>query len=151
MEALPIAGNAMLELAAEAISLTEGMVPTSIARLALPFELYHDRIHPVVRSLAEGAGNDPGKVKARLEVQALLEMGPSAIALVVAPAEIAERSAKYSNRHKQNYRRTFRWVLFHWLASAYFNSFGMPPQIYDDIREPEGAREQMGCHSRNCV
>jgi hypothetical protein len=63
---------------AEAVPLTERMVPTSIADLAMPFELVLDFVQPRARIVAEATGKNLLQAEAEVAVGLLLEHKPSA-------------------------------------------------------------------------
>jgi hypothetical protein len=118
--------------------LTRWMVPTSIARAALPADVYRAFIYPHAQYLVEKSGGDLSQVQARLAVELLLSMAPAAMALLIALAENVAQDAASARTNKQNYSREFREILFYWLAKAYFRDFGVVPNIKDSERLPEG-------------
>jgi hypothetical protein len=117
-----------------AAPLTDRMVPVSIAELSKPYDDWKDSLFEVASNV--GAHQSLEQTEAWLAVQWLLEAAPSAIVLLIALADQVAQEAAQMRAHKQNYRRTFRWMLFHWLARAYFHSFRTAPDVIDSIREP---------------
>jgi hypothetical protein len=79
--------------AAEEVPLTEKMIPTSIAERILPIDLYPSLIHPLAHSLSESSKKGLRQIEAEVSVGVLLDMAPSAIALLISLAKLAEKRA----------------------------------------------------------
>ena len=137
----------------EALSrpLTPGMIPAGISDQALSSRIYKRFIAARVSSILElqEEGFIPEymhrslpQVEANVAAEYLLEIAPAAIALIITLAEAVEKEAEGTVTLKQNYARTFRWALFYWLASYYFEFFGVPPNTSDNVRGPEGPATQ---------
>jgi hypothetical protein len=131
---------------ADKIPLTKGMVPTSIAMLGLQFELIHEIIYPRAKELYEHVDIGLLQLEAKLAVGLLLDMAPSAIALVVALSDMLASQSDYGRTDKQNYNRTFIRSLFRHLASAYFHAFGKRPNAVDNAGDREGPAAHWADH-----
>ena len=142
--------------AAEEVPLTRTTIPTSIAERILPIDLYPLMVQPLAHSLSESSTKGFRQIEAEVSVGMLLDMAPSAIALIIALAGLAEKPAatahvqeaeqdrpdgKPAGPGKFNYSRTFRKVLFRNLARSYWSSFGVAPDIADNINAPGPATD----------
>jgi hypothetical protein len=139
----------------EKAPLTEKMIPAGIAERTLTTDLYSTLIH-VQPGLTETQEMSVAQIEAGRAVGLLLEMAPGAVALIRSLAMLVGKQAKQARARqaarqrrdgkpagprKPNYGRSFRSVLFYWLASAYWHSFRREPNIVDNNSEPGPATD----------
>jgi hypothetical protein len=138
-------------LAGKKAPLTEKMIPASIAERALPADVYPTLIHQAAHALAEESVMTLERAETALTVGLLLDMAPSAVALLAAlamlegnqAAQDGARRAQQKRRdgqpvgsRKPNYSRVFRAQVFYWLASAYWHSFRQEPDLHVKVGDP---------------